>query len=88
MDVAAWSLEIARIVGPFGAVLLLWLVLRSKGGGIKVAPISLSQEPPPGVDRMIELLTEIRDGVRDQHHQHNAMAATLERVERRQSGVR
>lgn len=92
MDVAAWSLEIAKIVGPAGAVLLLWLLMKRSPPPV---PVSLSQEPPPGVDRMIDLLTEIRDAgretrdaVRDGQHQRTAMQVQLDRMERRQSDVK
>ena len=82
MDVAAWSLEIAKVVGPAGAVLLLWALMQRRPPSV---PVQLSQEPPPGVDRMIELLSEIRDAVRDAGHERRGMAAQLERIERRQS---
>lgn len=82
MDVAQWTLEVAKVVGPTGAVFAIWLLLRKQP---VQAAVTLSKEPPPGVDRMIELLQEIRDSVRDAGHERKVMTGSLKRIERRQS---
>lgn len=80
MDLAQWSIEVARIVGPVGAVVLFWAWLARRGSAGAVT--ELAADPPPGIARMIELLTEIRDGVRDAGHEREAMKAALDRIER------
>lgn len=74
MDVAQLTLELAKTVGPAGALL--------------VAFWWFNRPATDRRDRMIELLTEIRDGIRDSSHRHDSMMRTLDRIERRQSGRR
>jgi len=80
MDVATLALELAKIMGPTGAVLGVWAWLHMKA---KKPPVP--ESVTIAGDVVVQLLTEIRDGIREEHHQHKSMMGALDRIERRQS---
>lgn len=79
IDAGALAFEVIRTVGPVGviALALIWW---------KRTP-EPERPAPESSEKVVALLTEIRDGIRDGSHERKRLVDSQERLERRLSGL-